>query len=298
MATDGVKIIDGDLARDTYNQLMDLYDSNADIQTIKNELPFVKQDYGPDTDFYHEIFVTAYALALWEMGELTEDILDEVKKVIALGAGVKVWIEECDDKEGQKRQKELDKLLQKISQPNLKIRNRKKYKLIKHLFFQPDDVLTFQLSDQSYRAVICAKVTQQRGRCTYDLVATTYMGISKPTLEDLYTCFIAGCEIGSGYDQDTTLQMQPDLDQVWKYAGRSNFFFGLSYRLVTHKDFIAFKNKFEVVGKLKIKESLKKDGSYGYESSFDRFEDIFKDLDNHMKVFGIKKYPVTVLCDC
>lgn len=297
MATDGVKIIDGDLARDTYNQLMDLYDSNADIQTIRSELPFVKQDYGPDTDFYHEIFVTAYALALWEMEELTDDVLDEVKKVIALGAGVKVWIAECDDKEGKKRQKELDKLLQKISQPNPKIRKRKKYTLIKHLFFQPDDVLAFQLSDQSYRAVICAKVTQQRGRCTYDLVATTYMGKSKPTLEDLHTCFIAGCEIGSGYDQDTTRQMQPDLDQVWKYAGRNNFFFGLSYRLVTHKDFIGFKNKFEVVGKLKIKESLKKDGSYGYESSFDRFEDIFKDLDSHMKNFGIKKYPVTVLCD-
>ena len=26
-------------------------------------------------DFYHEIFVTAYALAFWEIGELTDEIL-------------------------------------------------------------------------------------------------------------------------------------------------------------------------------------------------------------------------------
>lgn len=39
MATDGVKIIDGDLARDTYDQIMDLYDSDADIEIIRKEVP-------------------------------------------------------------------------------------------------------------------------------------------------------------------------------------------------------------------------------------------------------------------
>ena len=110
MATDGIKIIDGDLARDTYDQIMDLYDSEASIETIRREIPFVKVDYGMDTEFYYEIFVTAYALAFWEIGELTEDILDEVKKVIKVKAGLKVWTEECDENQGKKRQKELDKL--------------------------------------------------------------------------------------------------------------------------------------------------------------------------------------------
>lgn len=113
MATDGVKIIDGDLARDTYDQIMDLYDSDAKIETIKREIPFVKDNYGPDTDFYHEIFVAAYALAFWEIGELTDNILNEVKRVIDLKAGVKIWTKECDENEGKKRQKELDKLLKK-----------------------------------------------------------------------------------------------------------------------------------------------------------------------------------------
>ena len=35
MATDGVKIIDGDLAHDTYEYIMELYDSGASAERIK-----------------------------------------------------------------------------------------------------------------------------------------------------------------------------------------------------------------------------------------------------------------------
>lgn len=297
MATDGVKIIDGDLARDTYESIMDLYDSNATIETIKNEIPFFIEDYREKTDFYHEIFVTSYALAFWEIGELTEEILEEVKRVIELKAGVKIWTEECDANEGKKRQKELDKLLKKISLPNLKVRKRKKYRIIKNLYFQPNDLLTFQLSDNNYYAVICAKVTQQRGQCTYDLATTTYKSKNKPTVEDLKSCFISGRKIHSTYDWKTILEQQPNVDEIWEYVNQDNFLFGLTYHLVTHRDIISFKDKFEVVGKLKIKESFKRYGSYGYESSFDRFESIFSNLDNHMKIFREEKYPVTLLCE-
>ncbi|MFL9483620.1 hypothetical protein ACI6Q2_12640 [Chitinophagaceae bacterium LWZ2-11] len=297
MATDGIKIIDGDLARDTYNEIMDLYDSDASIEIISKNAPFIKTDLGGDTDFYHEIFVTAYALAFWEIGALTDDILNEVKRVIALKAGVKVWGE--GDKElGIKRQKELDKLLKKISQTNTKIRIRKKYRQISNLYFQANDVLTFQLSDNNYYAIVCAKVTQYRGQCTYDFVATTYKGITKPSIDDLKKCFIAGRRIGSGYDLKTTLSLQPHVNEIWGYYQKdTNFFFGLSYCLVTHKDIILFKDKFEVIGKLKIKESFKQQGGYGYESSFERFEKIFSDLDKHMQIFGEEKFPVSLLCE-
>jgi hypothetical protein len=81
MATDGVKIIDGDLAHDTYWGIMDLYDKGADISTIKKEVPFIRSYYGVDDDFYHEIHVTAYALAMWEIGALTDGLLTQVKKL-------------------------------------------------------------------------------------------------------------------------------------------------------------------------------------------------------------------------
>lgn len=297
MATDGVKIIDGDLARDTYDEIMDLYDSNVEVDDIREQMPFVKTYYGSDTDFYHEIFVTAYALAFWEIGELTDEMLAEVKRVVALKAGVKGWTEECDEKEGRKRQKELDRFIKKISQPKQNVRKRKKYRLIRNLYFEPDDVLTFQLSDKNYYAVICAEVTQYRGQCTYDLVATTFKGNTKPTIEDLIPCYIAGRKIDSGYTPQITLLHQLNVDEIWRYTGDENSFLGVCYYLITHKDMKSLKEKFEVVGKLRIKESFKKHGSYRYESDFDRFESIFIDLDNHMKVFGEQKYPVTLLCE-
>lgn len=297
MATDGVKIIDGDLSRDTYNRIMDLYDSEAALATILEEVPFEKTDYGDDTDFYHEQFVTAYALAFWEIGALQEHLLEEVRRVIALGAGVKDWTEAAGEKEGRKRQRVLETFYQKISQPNPKVRQRKKYRIITTLFFQPDDVLTFQLSNGNYHVVICAKVTQKRGLCTYDLVPTNYASPQKPTAAELSGLMIAGHLMGSGFSAEQTLAMQPGLDAIWRYMRGGNFLFGLPYQLVPHRDFLAFKHRFEVVGKLRIKEPFKKDGGYGYYMDFDAFESSYSDLEADFRIFGTQLFPVSLLCE-
>lgn len=296
MATDGVKIIDGDTAHDTYWGIMDLYDSGADFGIINKEFPLVLAEYFDDFD--NEIYVTACGLALWEIGQMTEDKLTYIKSIIEKGACVKVWTEEYDPKEGKARQKELDKFWRKISQPNTKVRARKKYRKITNFYFQPDDLLTFRLKDGNYRAVVCATIDQYRGQCNYILVPTTYNSSKKPTAEDLEDKEILGRQIGSGYDQQMTKEQQPGIERIWEYVGGNcNFFFGVVKLAVDHKDFINFKDKFEKVGSLQIVEGLKQTGSFGYEETFERFEDIFGDLENHLKVFQYKKYPVKILCD-
>jgi len=295
MATDGVKIIDGDTAHDTYWGIMDLYDSGADFDIINKEFPLIQAEYFEEFD--NEIYVTSCALALWEMGQMTDDKLTFIKSIIDKGACVKEWTEN-NEKEGKARQKELDKFWKKISQTNSKVRARKKFRKITNFYFQPDDLLTFQLKDGKYRAVICASIDQYRGQCNYILVPTTYNANKKPTVEDLKDKEILGRQIGSGYDQETTREMQPGIDRIWNLSDRhSNFFFGVIQLAVDHKDFIKFKDKFEKVGTLKIVEGLKKMGSFGYEEDFERFETIFGDLENHIKIFQQKKYPVKTLCD-
>lgn len=298
MATDGVKIIDGDLAHDTYWGIMDLYDSDVDIATIQKEIPFERSEYGGEEDFYHEIFVTSYALAFWEIGELTPKILQEVQSVINVGAGVKIWTQEVDEKEGKARQKELDKFWKKINQPKSKIRTRKKYRKITNFHFQVNDLLTFKLKDNFYRAVLCASIKQYRRECNYMLTPTTYKSKKKPTLEDLFNYDISGITIGAGYNKETIIEMQPGVETLWNlFPSCGKFFFGLVELGVDHKDFIDFKNKFEQIGTLKIKNSFKKAGATGGLSSFERFEDIFKDYDKEQKIFGYKKFPVRLLCD-
>jgi len=289
MATNGPKIIDGDTAHDTYWGIMDLYDNDASVEKIKKEFPF-DIDYD---DFDYEIYLTSLALAFWEIGLMNDTLLKKVKDTISKGIGVKVWTEECDVKTGKKRHLELNRLIKKISIKNEKIRKPKKYRKVTNFHFQPNDLLTFKLSDGHYRAVICTKITQQKGQCTYDLVGTTYKGILKPDAKVIKDYAVCGSWISTSFDKNTILEMQPDIDMLWnKIPNTSNRFLGLSYHLVIHKDFYGFKENFEKVGVVKLKDSYKKDGSYCYESTFDRFEDVFRDLQKHMKIFNETSIPI------
>ena len=296
MATDGVKIIDGDTAHDTYWGIMDLYDSGVTIEDIKKETPFPQNDYFDD--FEYEIYATSYALAIWEIGGMNDDILQEVKKIIDKGIGVATWIEEIDLKAGKQRQKELDKLWKKISQPNVKIRARKKYRKIKNFHFQEDDLLAFQIEGGSYCAVICAYIRQYRGECTYNLIPTTYRSEVKPTVEAMYDYDISGITIGSCYSRDESIERYPNIEFLWDlYPYLNEFSFGLVQFGVLHEDLFKFKEKFEKVGTLKIKDSFKKGGSMSVYGNFEEFNNRFSDYEKEQKIFRYKKFPVFVICE-
>ena len=128
MATDGVKIIDGDLVHDTYEYIMELYDNGASAEIIKKEIPFIKKIMEMN-GFYHTKFFTAYALAFWEIGELTDEILNEVKRVIELKAGVNLWTKDVDEKEGKKRQKSLTDFRKNICTKQKKLEMKKNTEL-------------------------------------------------------------------------------------------------------------------------------------------------------------------------
>jgi hypothetical protein len=57
------------------------------------------------------------------------------------------------------------------------------------------------------------------------------------------------------------------------------------------------KDKFEVIGKLKIKENFNRSGGYDYLSNLERFEDILNDIDRHMEIFRNVKFPIKLLCE-
>jgi hypothetical protein len=295
MATDGIKIIDGDTAHDTYWGIMDLYDSGADFEKIKKEFPLSQEDFIDEFD--NEVYVTSCGLAYWEIGILTDENSKYIKSIIDKGATVTEWIKE-NEEEGRGRVKELNKFWKKISQPNKKIRGRKKYRKVTNLYFQQADILTFQLKDNNYRAVICSAIDQYRGACNYLFSPTTYNSCKKPNTDDILKSEILGTQIGSGFDQAGTKNQQPGIEKIWNYVGGTcNFFFGLVKIAVPHTDIINFKDKFEKVGTLEIVEGLKQTGMYGYESSFERFETIFSNLDEHVEIFRLKKFPVKVVVD-
>lgn len=306
MATDGVKIIDGDTAHDTYEGIMDLYDSGATIETIRNKNPFPQEDYYDDFDY--EIYTTAYALAMWEMGHMTDDVLQEVKRVIEKGACVKSWTEEYDAKAGKARQRELDKLLTKISSANPKVRKVKKYKTISNFLFDQNDVLVFQLADKNYYATILFKIDQYRGACNYEFGKILYKDSKIPTLETIANCEIIGRKIPSGHGMDMTSILSMGFEEMMKEGGiddilkresekTGSFVIGMDKTAVDHKELINFTDKFKKIGQLKIKPSYKDTGSYGGASDFDDLTREFSNLDDYIKIFKADKFKIANLLE-
>lgn len=164
----------------------------------------------------------------------------------------------------------------------------------KELFFQPADVLMFQLSDGSYGAVICVQISKQKGQQTYDMVATTYLEKQPPTIDTLFKYDILGTKIGTSFVSATILAMQPDVKEIWQHQNQENFFFGLPYLLITQKDMMGYYEKFTVIGKMQLKPSLIKQGGYSYFSTFEKLERVFRDLDGHMRAFRQFQVPISI----
>ncbi|MBT9393499.1 hypothetical protein KLP40_10030 [Hymenobacter sp. NST-14] len=262
MATDGVKIIDGDHAHDVYHTFMDLYDAGASLPEIAAAVEPL--NVGDDVDT--EIFVTAYALALWEIGELNEAVRAGVAEVIERGAFATYLTEqEGLPAEGRRRYKVLERFWQKINQPNPRIRKRRNYKPAKTFIFNDGDVLAFQLPDGSYRATIMAQLESRRNRHMYQFITTTYHGIKRPTMEDIMTSKAVGRWLRSS------------TDAMW----------GLDFILAGPKPLRAYAQEFERIGTITIEPDLMRYSSYCYATDFQEFTNHYQYLatsNDHQRV--------------
>ena len=258
MATDGVKIIDGDLAHDVYHTFMDLYDAGESIETIKSTVEKLRVD---NDDVDDEIFIAAYALALWEIGQLDEVTISQVGFAIQQGAFANYLTQyEGTPSEGRKRQQVLNRFWTKISQPNSRLRKRKYHKALKNFLFNEGDVLVFQMQDGTYRATILMLIFQHRGRCSYEFAKPTYIGTTKPVLEDIKNGELMGMT----------------------YAPENRIGFNVVGLDQKHLRTIA--EKFEPIGHLDINSSARRCGSQGGAVDFESFASSFSNFNSFLDV--------------
>lgn len=242
MAIDGVKIIDSDSAHDIYNSIMEMYHYGKSIENIKSEIDQLESDYSFN-DLEIEIYTTAYALAMWEIGELTENQLQKVKTLIEKGASI-LW-NRIDSRAQEMRQIQLEKFLEKIAQPNLKIKKRKNYKLVIDFIFEPNDVVIFKIDSTNYGVAIVINVYNVRGKCYYGFTEVILKTTEKPTLEMVIAS---------------------------KVYARKNIGFD-NPKTINHKDLLSFSSKFEKIGKVKIRKSDLKLGGMSPIENFEEFCD-------------------------
>lgn len=304
MAIDGVKIIDSDLAQDIYSMIMDLYDDGATADVIRARLPF--PDPGSYDEVEHEIYITAYALAMWEIGFLTKEMLQEVRNVNRLGAGVKYWTGETDDRLGKQRDVALHKLWVKVSVPNPKPRKRKKYKKIEQFVFEVNDVLAFQLPDGQYSATIVLAIKQYRGVCSYDLGKLVLLSAKQPTVKDVMKSGLVGRKIPNGLSVSTSSVLTMSLEEIMAQGGveailrkdaeqTGQYDLGFSMIRVEHKNLMLMADKFTRIGNLNLRSICSQLGSFRGALTIEDFILDFEDLENRMKLFGEEAFPLSTL---
>jgi hypothetical protein len=272
MALDGPKIIDGDLANDVYGEFMELYNSGNTIEDIKTQIEksWKKEDFDED-DF--EIFITTYALALWETGELSKEILDEVKVAVEKGAGVSMWKEEGEEEYAEKRKRVLEKFIIKISEPKKKIRARMKKKESKDFIFQPDDLLVYKTEDELYHTTIVYNTYQHNGSLDYLLVPIQFVDSNTPSVEKINNESIFITKIHHGFPIEEVQIKFPGVEKFWRdeKVRTIPYIIGLFTIRISHRNLSKFSSMFEVLGKIRIKESFKHAGLIGSSSTFEEF---------------------------
>jgi len=246
MAIDGVKIIDSDSAHDVYNPIMEMYHFGEPIEKIKNEIDSL-EPHVTYSELEHEIYTTAYALAMWEIGGLSTEQLQKVRDIVSKGASV-LW-NDIAPNAAKARQKILDKFLRKIEQPNLNVKKRKNYKKATDFVFLPEEVFTIQFEDKTFGAAILVMTFQEGKTLCYAFAELVLDEIivaakEKPTLEDVIWFCKVRARINLGFD---------------------------SIKIVNHKNLLTFKDKLEKIGSVKIKMDVKKLGSFG--GGVDTFEE-------------------------
>ncbi|MDJ1481058.1 hypothetical protein QNI16_11235 [Cytophagaceae bacterium YF14B1] len=300
MATDGVKIINGDLAHDTYWGFMDMYDEGIPLEKIKASIEQGKEEYN---DFEYEIFITAYALALWETGTLTDLIKQQVRNVIDKGVGVKVWKEEVSEAEGKAREWELALFWKKINTAKRTVRKRKSYRRIVNLLFSEGDVLVFQLPDGSYCATLVLLISQGRGQCSYEFAKLTYRDTERPDLIDIKNYYVVGRKVSSGVEIEWANLLNEGMHKISEQGGidaivrreaerTCKYFIGIDVIGVEHKTLKGFANRFERIGQLYFKPESKLCGLQGGETSFEGFQQCFDSLMSDLTTFKSELFPI------
>lgn len=177
MAIDGVGIMESDFAHDIYNLIMEMYHRGEAVGKIKVKANEFGQDCrGIDCEIFH----TVYAQAMWEIGELSDKQLQDVRDIVKKGADRK-W-GEIHPEAQEERQSILYTFLQKIEQPNLKIKQPGPYKSISNTLFSKGEILALLIGG-CYRCVIFENFYRHRNDAFYSFVVTTYDSEDVPDAE-------------------------------------------------------------------------------------------------------------------
>jgi len=131
MGTWSVRINGNDAFQDIYQNFFDLYNQGQNPIDVSKK---IQEDFAEMFDDYDDKNDCLFGLALaqWETKSLAPKIYNQVKSIVESGSDIEIWKEnEADQKTLEKRRKELENFLIKIStekeKPKRRVRQRFEY---------------------------------------------------------------------------------------------------------------------------------------------------------------------------
>lgn len=141
------------------------------------------------------------------------------------------------------------------------------------------DLLTFKANDEKYKALLCTSTYKEESPHYFYFAALTYDDFEKPTVANILHYDFWGIVNSKDYHFKYS---DIELNRMWTFhAEIKPYVLGSYGLLVLRKDFMKFRENFEVIGNLKIVDNLDKNGNGGMNASDLSFiKDFFSDKIN------------------
>ena len=180
MGTWDATIFGNDTSLDIKEEFFERYNRGEDANTIKNEL--TSDLY--DDDMYDVLFALAHCL--WEVGQLDDEFLLEIKEIIINKEDLELAEElGADSKFLKQRSVHLEKFLEKISVKKENPKKRSAPPVPVESKYRNGAVMVFQYEDGSYGTLIAVDGKFFNKETYYSYLQTDIKMITKPTMKDV-----------------------------------------------------------------------------------------------------------------
>lgn len=180
MGTWDATIFGNDTSLDIKEEFFERYNQGEDANAIKNDL--TSDLY--DDDMYDVLFALAHCL--WEVGQLDDEFLLEIKEIIINKEDLELAKELGADSEFLKqRSAHLEKFLEKISVKKEKPKKRIALPVLVESKYRNGAVMVFQYEDGVYGSLIATDGAFFDKETYYAYLLTDIKMTRKPTMEDV-----------------------------------------------------------------------------------------------------------------
>jgi hypothetical protein len=155
------------------------------------------------------------------------------------------------------------------------------------------DCLTFKTSDNRYKVIFCIGANKEKSTQSFSFAATTFDKDFKPTVNDLSDTDFWG----KGNRRDFKYS-ERELERMWAYhPSNKPYFLGTYGILILRKEFMKWRENFELIGNLSIVDNLEQNGSGSfYPGDLDNLDKFFtEDLENVMDQSGQSKFKLKAI---